>query len=284
MSLDGIPSVKGRFPFRVGTTSYIIPADILPNVTALAPLVDDIELLLFEIPEMTNIPSPASVQELRRLAEANSLSYTVHLPIDLQLGHGDDDGRPESVDTCKRMIEATADLAPFAYVLHVDAHDTTSREPTPATDVEAWTRNVSRSIEDILSTGVSPRHLCVETLAYRFEFLDPIIASFDLGVCLDIGHILLYGFDLDQHLDRYLPRTRVLHAHGIRDGKDHRGLEHLDPNARDRVIQALSADAATSRVFTLEVFSQRHFDTSMHVMCERLAENAQYDGQDPYDL
>jgi sugar phosphate isomerase/epimerase len=270
MSLDGIPSVKGRFPFRVGTTSYIIPADILPNVRELAPLIDDIELLLFEIPEMTNIPSPASIRELRQLAEENSLSFTVHLPIDLQLGHSDDDGRRLSVDACKSMMEATADLDPFATILHVDAFDTTSREPTPAADIASWTENVSRSIADILSTGVPSRHLCVETLAYRFEFLDPIIESFDLGVCLDIGHILLYGFDLDEHLERYLTRTRVLHAHGIRDGKDHRGLEHLDPTALDRVLQALSADAATPRVLTLEVFSEPHFTSSMRTMHSRL--------------
>ncbi|MDP6490430.1 MAG: cobamide remodeling phosphodiesterase CbiR [Kiritimatiellia bacterium] len=266
MSLDGIPSVKGRFPFRVGTTSYIIPADILPNVRALAPLVDDIELLLFEIPEMTNVPSPASIQELRQLAEENSLSFTVHLPIDLQLGHSDDDGRRQSVDACKSMIEATTDLDAFATVLHVDAFDTTSREPTPAADIESWTENVSRSIEDILVTGVPSRHLCVETLAYRFEFLAPIIESYDLGVCLDIGHILLYGFDLEEHLDRYFTRTRVLHAHGIRDGKDHRGLEHLDPAALDRVLQTLSADADTPRVLTLEVFSEPHFASSMRTM------------------
>ena len=168
------------------------------------------------------------------------------------------------------MIEATIDLDPFAYVLHVDAFDTTSREPTPAADIAAWTENVSRSIKDILATGVSSRHLCVETLAYRFDFLDPLIESFDLGVCLDVGHILLYGFDLQEHLDRYLPRTRVLHIHGIRDGKDHRGLEHLDPTALDMVINALRADAATPRVFTIEVFSKEHFEPSMQLMYAKL--------------
>ncbi|MCU0508776.1 MAG: sugar phosphate isomerase/epimerase, partial [Anaerolineae bacterium] len=34
--------------FRVGTTSYIVPDNILPNVEYLAPLVDDVELVLFE--------------------------------------------------------------------------------------------------------------------------------------------------------------------------------------------------------------------------------------------
>ena len=32
----------GRLPFRLGTSSYIIPADILPNVDFLKDKVDDI--------------------------------------------------------------------------------------------------------------------------------------------------------------------------------------------------------------------------------------------------
>ena len=37
-------TLKSRFPFRLGTTSYIIPADIIPNVRFPGPLIDDIEL------------------------------------------------------------------------------------------------------------------------------------------------------------------------------------------------------------------------------------------------
>ena len=40
-----------KTPFRIGTTSYIIPADILPNVVYLAGKVDDVELVLFEVEE-----------------------------------------------------------------------------------------------------------------------------------------------------------------------------------------------------------------------------------------
>jgi hypothetical protein len=37
--------------FRIGTTSYIIPAGIVPNVAYLAPQVDDVELVMFETDE-----------------------------------------------------------------------------------------------------------------------------------------------------------------------------------------------------------------------------------------
>jgi len=37
-----IKGLKNRFPFRLGTTSYIIPADLITNVRFLASYVDDI--------------------------------------------------------------------------------------------------------------------------------------------------------------------------------------------------------------------------------------------------
>ena len=52
---------RSRGPmFRIGTTSYIIPADILPNVEYLAPQVDDVQLVLFETDAYgSNLPDAA---------------------------------------------------------------------------------------------------------------------------------------------------------------------------------------------------------------------------------
>jgi hypothetical protein len=60
---------------RIGTTSYILADDILPNVRYLAPLVDDIELVLFESEGMSNLPSKQVIEELAALAE-NTISPT----------------------------------------------------------------------------------------------------------------------------------------------------------------------------------------------------------------
>ncbi len=54
--LTMLKSLKNRFPFRLGTTSYIIPADLMTNVRLLSPLVDDIELVLFEADDESNLP------------------------------------------------------------------------------------------------------------------------------------------------------------------------------------------------------------------------------------
>ena len=113
-------SLKGAFPFRLGTTSYIIPADIIPNVKFLADKVDDIELVLFESDEMANIPSAEVVDELDVLAKENQLTYTVHLPLDIHTGHAVESERIRSVEKCLRIIERMAPLNPAAYVLHLD--------------------------------------------------------------------------------------------------------------------------------------------------------------------
>ena len=77
--------------FRVGTTSYIIPADILPNVQYLAPRVDDVQLVLFETDEYgSNLPDAALRGQLVELGARHGMTYTVHLPLDLRLGDGGD--------------------------------------------------------------------------------------------------------------------------------------------------------------------------------------------------
>src|SRR5450830_964350 len=47
-SFPPLPQLSVPHSFRLGVPSYVYPANILPNVKALAPFVDDVELVLFE--------------------------------------------------------------------------------------------------------------------------------------------------------------------------------------------------------------------------------------------
>jgi hypothetical protein len=80
---------KIKWPFRLGCTSYVYPADILPNAEKTAPLFDDIEIVLFESVDAGNIPSLETVQRLSELSREHGTSYTVHLPIDKKAGSAD---------------------------------------------------------------------------------------------------------------------------------------------------------------------------------------------------
>jgi sugar phosphate isomerase/epimerase len=185
-----VPSLKGCFPFRLGTTSYVLPDAILPNVRFLADLVDDVELVLFESNEISNLPSPQEIDELAAIAAARDLTYTVHLPLDAKLGSPDEPVRRQSVAACAQIVALTRPLRPFAYVAHLYGEDD-GRAPTQ--DTERWHRNLALSVAELADAGVIPRDLCVETLAYPFRFVEPLVERMGLSVCLDVGHMLLGG-------------------------------------------------------------------------------------------
>src|SRR5690348_8510054 len=100
------------YPFRLGTTSYIIPEEILPNAYYLAGKVRDIELILFEVDDgPNNLPSTDVVDELSQIARRSDLTYTVHLPLDLKLGN-DSSEQDQSLVKAKRVIDCTCGLNP----------------------------------------------------------------------------------------------------------------------------------------------------------------------------
>ncbi len=254
--------LKGRCgALRAGTTSYIIPDEILPNVEFLGPLVDDVELVLFESEEYSNMPDEATIARLGQLAGEHALTYTVHLPLDAHLAAVDGEMRRDGVRKCLRTIEVTRPLAPFAYVVHVEDGDYGARGG------EAGARE---SLLPLIDAVGDPSLLSVETLSFPFEEVAGVVAELGLSVCLDVGHVLLNGYLLEEYLDRYLTHARVLHVHGILDGRDHVGLEHMPENRLDLLMGRLCEDRTTARVCTLEVFSREHFESSMDILGRRL--------------
>jgi sugar phosphate isomerase/epimerase len=262
LNFKGNQSLKNRFPFRLGTTSYVIPADLRTNVAFLADKVDDIELVLFESDEITNLPDAATIKALKETAERHDLTYTVHLPLDTWLGHREESVRERSVDKCLRVIERTAELKPFAYVLHFHG-DQQGKSPSP--DMMRWNEGHRRSVERLLH-AVDSLDLCVELLDYPYDLIEDIVNDYGLSICLDIGHLLLYGYTPEDYLDRYLPQTRVLHLHGIEEGNDHRSLAFLPAGLLTTLMSRLDNDQQKSRVLTMEIFDEKAFNQSNDVL------------------
>jgi len=253
---------KGRFPFRLGTTSYIVPADILPNVELLAPLVDDVELVLFESEEQSNLPDPGTIGRLAALGRERGLSYTLHLPLDARLGDADEAVRRRSVAKCLAVIARLRPLAPLASAVHLDWD---GRGGLPA-DPDGWRARLSRSVGELVAAGVRPRDLCVENLGFPFDSVEPVVLEHDLAVCMDVGHLLLMGLSPEEFLDRHLERCRIVHLHGVVDGRDHRGLAGLEPGMLARMVERLSGRGAADRIVSLEVFSRADLDESLAIM------------------
>jgi len=263
MHETGGMSCKKLFPFRVGTTSYIIPADIIPNIEYLKEMVDDVEVVLFESDEISNLPSADDIETLRRIAEEHDLTYSIHLPMDVYLGHAQEPVRRNSVDKCLRIIDLTQPLEPSAYVLHCEAGPGININRLSGEERHVFRESFLASMDMLLENDpVSPRDICVETLNYPIAWISSAIEYFGLSLTLDIGHLELYGYSVSEHLDRFLSSARVLHMHGIKDGKDHTGLEHMLPETLDMVMKVLFENPDPERVFTMEIFSEKELDSS----------------------
>ncbi len=248
-----------RYPFRLGTTSYIIPDDILPNVRYLAGNVQDVELVLFEVEGGAgNLPDRLQIEELRNIASDHDLTYTVHLPLDLRLA---DDGsaRHISLEKAKRVIDCTRDLEPYAYVLHLDGKSV--RNGTTPDVMERWQDHAVQSLKIVEAWTGSIEKLAVENLeGYPLDFCEPILEQIDISRAVDVGHLWLDHHDPVKYLQNALPRTRVIHIHGIA-GRDHQSLAHVPADQLRAVWNALLGSDYRG-VLTIEVFSEDDFRTS----------------------
>lgn len=252
-----------KLPFRLGATSYILPADILPNLHYLAGKIQDVELVLFEVDDgPNNLPTPAQVDDMKALALEHGLTYTVHLPLDLRLA---DDGslRHISLEKARRVIECTRALDPWAYVLHLDGKAV--RDNPTSADYHRWLEQAERSLRQVGEWAGGLEKLAVENLeGYPLDFYEPVFERVPVSRCVDIGHLWLDGHDPLAYLRRALPRARVIHIHGIAE-RDHRSLAFIAPKQLRAVLDEL-LQADYRGVLTMEVFSEEDFLSSMEAL------------------
>lgn len=253
-------SYKGFFPFKVGTTSYIYPDHIIPNVRMLAPYLDEIELVLFESEGQDNLPSNEDVENLVFLSEDADITYNVHLPIDVFLGDADSAVRNRGIRSVQKVISLTTPLGPSTYTLHLEW---TEADRGNRQGLDGWKGHLYSSIEEILETGIEPGSISVETLHYPFELVEGIVEDFDLSVCLDLGHIISQGYSITDYAKRYLGKTPVVHLHGAQNGKDHMSVEVLG-NDEMRTICGVLNDFGG--IVSIEVFSFYDLSTSLKLL------------------
>ncbi len=245
---------------RIGTTSYIYPADILPNVRRLGARVDDIELILFEAgPDGAYLPDAATISQLKDLAHQFDLTYTVHMPLDLRLA---DTNYAASVSMAIRIIEATRELSPFGYVVHTEGDEVSGFGATGSRP-ECALSSLAR-LADALG---DPALLCVENLeSHPDGFIDAILESSDVSFCADIGHYWKAGADPIPALTRWISRLRVVHLHGVAD-RDHTSLAVMAAEKVDPVLEILNN--RFDGVLTLEVFNETDLAESLHMTARR---------------
>jgi sugar phosphate isomerase/epimerase len=263
-------------PFLLGTTSYVLPDHLLPNVRLLAPLVDDIELILFE-GEGSNLPTAGQVREMAGLAADSGSGFTVHLPLDTGLGEPEPRRRVGAQEIVLRVLELMLPVGPRAFVVHPEP-PATYLPPTPgarparldsmaAHELEAWLAALRDSLTRLqAAAGAVP--LALENLQYPFAWLEPLLAELDLAVTMDVGHLLLRGDDVAAHAARFGPRLAVVHLHGLRDGQDHCALDAFSREELEAVLDSVAGAGSAHGpvVVTLEVFGARDTAISLDAL------------------
>ncbi len=259
-------SYKEIYPFKIGTTSFIYPDHYIPNVKMLGAYLDEIELLLFESIGADVLPSKSVIAELSRLAKDFDLTYNVHLPTDISISDPDPKRQIIAVDTMIRVIELVYPLSPSALTLHLPCVEGFLNQ----TAVKSWQDRVHGNLKKILSAAVPKEKIAIETLDYSFEWLDDIIVDLDLKICMDLGHLMVQGYDIMEVFNKYAFRTSIIHLHGVENERDHLTLERLPIKLIEPVLRILKK---FSGVVSLEIFSFENLNSSLKFLEHHWANN-----------
>jgi sugar phosphate isomerase/epimerase len=222
----------------------------------LGPYLDEIELLLFESRGIDVLPSRAVIRELCRLAGEFDLSYNVHLPTDISISDEDPAWQQRAVATMIRVMESVRPLDPSALILHVPYSEKSYDENI----VEIWRDRVYQNLVKIKSASEMQDIIAIETLDYPLELLEDIVLDLDLYICLDLGHLMVYDYDLIEVFNRFSFKTTVIHLHGVENDRDHTTLDRLSKKSTSTVLRILKRFTG---VVSLEVFSFENLDSSL---------------------
>lgn len=251
-------SYKDLFPFKIATTSFIYPHNYVQNVKMLAPYLDEIELLLYESsPE--SLPSKDEIKQLYLLGKDFGITYNVHLPIDIFLGDPDPSKCYYAIETVKRVVDLTASLSPSSNTLHLVYNGDTFENKL----LKKWQEIVYRSMEQLIGAGIKGENISIETLMYPLEWVDKIIAAFNLSVCIDIGHLILQEADFESIFNQYSQITPIIHLHGVEKNCAHISLDRISEKNIKPIMRILKRFTG---VVSLEVFSYHHLKASLNFL------------------
>lgn len=246
--------VRRRYPWKLGATSFVLPAPVEENVQYLAGRVDDVQLLFFESSWQARLPYTIDMDVLSGFLGEHS--YTVHLPLDLQLGAEDTSYRLKCVDEICRIVAACESLHPVAFDLHLN-REKNINEIT-------WQTNCRDSLLVLQGRlGATWAKLCIENIDYDFGFIAKVVAECGAKVCVDFGHLHHFGFNDGDSFAKY--DVQHIHLHGVVDGRDHQPLKSSDIPFLQRLGQDM-VDNDYGGVVTLELYKAEWLAESLDVL------------------
>lgn len=264
--MDQVAALKALLPFRLGTTSFIYPDHILPNVRKLGGLFDEIELLIFESEPLESLPGQADIRELALLAGDLDVTYNVHLPVDVSLTDASRTRREHAVDTLVRVMERVAPLHPTTHTLHLDLFPEHRRDPSA---LGQWQERTGNSLCRFCRSLEDPGSISVETLDYPLGIVDGIIEAAGVEVCMDAGHLMVHGIDVMDFFTNCRWNIPLIHLHGIdfsrMPPRDHLGLDKTPFPVFKQTLEVLKTFSGT---VSLEVFNRSNLESSIAFLRE----------------
>jgi len=228
------PPQPRQLPWTLAAPSCVLPADVPTNCAVLSRKFDEIGLAFFETEAClayTEADLPADLAQL-------PLRWHLHLPLDLPWQAG--------VERVAQVVLALRDkaahLMPRQFVLH------------PPEEPE-----MLAELARLLQTGgVAPETVLVENIQGRDLALHwQVISEAGLGVCLDLGHMLVHGQQDFLELPGLFTRTRMLHLNAPDPARParHASLAVLD-DVGLALCERLLGGLAPCCVVVLELFNE----------------------------
>jgi sugar phosphate isomerase/epimerase len=262
MNYFPLPDHRNRFSFALGTTSYIYdePRDnIIYNIQRLQYAVDFVQLCLFGKNYIDDFLSPTILAALKQASTQQHLEYVVHLPMDYTFLNCARHKVAEGLDHIEMIMVRLKEISVRAYVLHVDNY---RFESTPPLLIEKHVIDRFQYVLEQLQERFAPLagRIHIENTAYDLTAMAPVLNSSRLGVCLDVGHLIMLGLPIQRFIDTYGNRIGSAHLHGVEKGVDHRSLTFLDEGQRKAVVDFLSTFRG---LVVVEVFNLKDLLPSM---------------------
>jgi sugar phosphate isomerase/epimerase len=248
--------------FQLAAPSYVIPGTVGENCLVLKDKVREVGLTLFESAACLNYTDKDIPRELAGL----NLGFHVHLPLDYDWTAGAE----EVFSLTTRLLQKVQFLGPDKFVLHPPINE-------KALDIFAslWTNGVGsgRNGEIIASEhsgALKGQDLLVENIDENdLTGCWDVVCAKNLGVCLDLGHILAYNQWSLLDLPTLWERVRLLHVYGLEKDKKHYGLEELNEEGKE-LLRCILDRVRGGTTLVLEVFSLAEFVSSKRMLVDWL--------------
>ena len=101
----------------------------------------------------------------------------------------------------------------------------------------------------------------MENIDYPFSTVRPLVLEHGFSFCLDIGHALRYGEDVNR-LIQDISLAKHIHFHGIEENRDHQEILSSQEKLSRNLGAALAAEEFNG-VVTIEVYNQEALEKSL---------------------